>query len=137
METKKPTGDWVLRQVYSEQFKRQVIEEFLRTGIPKQDLLAKHGIKFKGAILTWMRQLGYVDSQDKPAPLGLNGRNGIAMEFIGSGEAEADKAELLKRVKELERLLEDERLKSEAYSRMIELAEKELKTSIRKKANTK
>jgi hypothetical protein len=57
-------------------------------------------------------------------------------ELIRDG-AEDNKEALVKRVKELERLLEDECLKSEAYNRMIELAEKELKISIRKKANTR
>ena len=37
------------------------------------------------------------------------------------------------RVKELERLLEDEQLRSEAYKRMIDIAEKELNIPIRKK----
>ena len=37
------------------------------------------------------------------------------------------------RVKELERLLEDEQLRSDAYKRMIDIAEKELNIPIRKK----
>ena len=40
-------------------------------------------------------------------------------------------------IKQLERKLEDEKLRSEAYKSMIEIAEKELKISIRKKPNTK
>lgn len=136
METKNLNGAWVLRQVYSEQFKRQVIEEYLRTRGSKKELMVKYNIKFKGAIQTWMRQLGYIQSQDKTASLEINRKINMAEEFIGS-EPESDKEALVKRVKELERLLEDERLKSEAYNRMIELAEKELKISIRKKANTR
>jgi hypothetical protein len=41
------------------------------------------------------------------------------------------------RIKELERLLEDEQLRSEAYRRMIEIAEKDLNIPIRKKSDTK
>lgn len=41
------------------------------------------------------------------------------------------------RIKELERLLEDEQLRSEAYRRMIDIAEKEYHVPIRKKPNTK
>ena len=130
------TGEWVLRQAYSEQFKRGVIEEYLRTKGSKQDLLVKYNIKFKGAIQTWMRQLGYVNSQNKPAYLEVNREIKMAEEIIGS-EPEGDKEALTKRIKELERLLEDERLKSEAYNRIIEISEKELKISIRKKANTR
>jgi hypothetical protein len=45
--------------------------------------------------------------------------------------------ELQKRILDLERQLEDEKLRSEAYARMIEKAEKELKISITKKTGTK
>ena len=40
-------------------------------------------------------------------------------------------------IKQLEFKLEDEKLRSEAYKKMIEIAEKELKISIKKKSNTK
>ena len=42
-------------QHYSESFRRMVIEEYLRTGIRKADLLRKYHIKFKGAIYKWMQ----------------------------------------------------------------------------------
>ena len=41
------------------------------------------------------------------------------------------------RIKELERLLEDERLRSLAYSTMIDVAEEELGVPIRKKSGPK
>jgi len=41
------------------------------------------------------------------------------------------------RIRELERLLEDEQLRSEAYRRMIEIAEKDLNIPIRKKPDIK
>ena len=46
-------------------------------------------------------------------------------------------ADLRNRIRELERQLEDEQLKSEAYSKLIDLAESEHRIAIRKKANTK
>jgi len=49
----------------------------------------------------------------------------------------ANKKQLEERIRELERQLEDEKLRSEAYQRIIEKAEKELKVPIRKKPNTK
>lgn len=42
-----------------------------------------------------------------------------------------------KRIKELERLLEDERLRSLGFSTMIDVAEEELGVSIRKKPGSK
>ena len=47
------------------------------------------------------------------------------------------KKELIKRLKELERQLEDEKIRSTGYSKMIDIAEEQLKISIRKKSDTK
>ena len=45
--------------------------------------------------------------------------------------------ELEKRIKELERQLEDEQIRSFGYSKMIDIAEDQLNISIRKKPDTK
>ena len=45
--------------------------------------------------------------------------------------------ELKERIKKLEKELEDANLRAEAYSTMIDIAEKQLKIKIRKKSNTK
>jgi len=45
--------------------------------------------------------------------------------------------ELQKRIQELEQQLQDEKLRSEAYLRIIDKAEKELKIPIKKKLSTK
>ena len=52
-------------------------------------------------------------------------------------EKATDTESLNKRIKELERDLEDAKLKAEGYSRMIDIAERELKIKIRKKPSTK
>jgi len=136
MENDKTKSECVLHRVYSETFKRQVIEEYLRTGVSKKELIVKYDIRSKGAFKSWMRQLGYEDFYVKTSSLKVNRRINMA-EGFNDNEPEGDREALKKRIKELERLLEDERLKSEAYNRMIELTEKELKISIRKKANTR
>jgi transposase len=127
----------VLRHAYSEQFKRKVIEEYLNTGVQKIDLLKKYSIKGKGAIQEWMRQLGYVDIYEKPPSLSIKPATRMAKEQIDPINNEEDKQSMARRIKELEKQLQEERLKSEAYNRMIEIAEEELKISIRKKRNTK
>jgi len=124
------------RKIYPEQFKRQVIEEYLRTGVSKMSLLAKHGICYKSAIQKWMRDLGYTDLYAKLSPLNLNHDIEMAKEFAES-KPEADSAAMARRIKELERALADEKLRSEAYRLTIEIAEKELNIPIRKKRNTK
>lgn len=122
-----------VRQMFNESFKRMVIEEYLATKCSKAELLRKYNIHFKSAIQTWMRKLGYEDAQrhqrvkfDRSLPLTL------AMPYKSE-----DVRELQKKIQDLERQLQDEKLRSEAYSRIIDKAEKELKIPIKKKHNTK
>ena len=121
---------------YSLDFKRSVIDEYLRTGHSKVSLEKKHDIKIKSGIHRWMRQLGYEDIHQKSGYLGKTiipplAAKRIKKEISGTGQG------LESRIKELERLLEDEQLRSEAYERIIEVAEKEFHIPIRKKPNTK
>lgn len=122
-----------VRQMFDESFKRMVIEEYLATKCDKMELLRKYNIHFKSAIQTWMRKLGYEDihrsqrvkfniSLPLTVPMGTNSEN---------------IRDLQKRIQELEQQLQDEKLRAEAYSRIIDKAEKELKVSIKKKPNTK
>jgi hypothetical protein len=52
-------------------------------------------------------------------------------------DASFELLQLRKRVEELEKELKDAQMKAIAFSTMVDLAEKELKISIRKKLNTK
>lgn len=121
---------------YSESFKRGVIEEYLLTGIPKMHLQKKHGIKFKSGIATWMKALGYVDIhrnisnlaaiKDKDLPKKPQSPKSISTEQ--SLELE---------IKRLKQQLEDERLRTELLNRMVDLAEKTYKITVRKNSDTK
>jgi transposase-like protein len=137
MTDKKTSGSNPPR-VYSETFKRKVIEEYLRTGEPKLHIQKKYSISFKSAICTWMKRLGYKDIHEKLPYFEV--ANQIELATVAKNKSNRkgqDQAELEKRIKELERQLEDEKLRSEAYRLMIDIAEKELKIPIRKKPNTK
>ena len=122
-----------VRQQYDESFKRMVIEEYLSSRCSKMELLRKYNIHFKSAINTWMKRLGYEDAHrsqklkfDETLPL-----------TVTMGIKSQNTHELQRRIQELEQQLSDEKLRSEAYLRMIDKAEKELKVSIKKKPNTK
>src|SRR6188474_3231546 len=122
-----------IRQMFDESFKRKVIEEYLSTGSSKMGLQRKYNIRFKSAICTWKRRMGYSDPYPvvsrKFEPI-------ILLPLAKKPKPENSKEEeLLRKIKELERQLEDEKLRSEFYSRIIEKAEKELKIPIRKKPN--
>lgn len=120
---------------YDRQFKTQVIQEYLTTGCTKMSLLRKYNIQFKSAIQTWMRILGYNDPYDQQQR--FNFREIIFTPLSKLEKNGTTPTDLQRRIRELEQQLEDEKLRSEAYARMIEKAEKELKISIRKKIGTK
>lgn len=119
-------------QIFNEAFKRKVCDEYLRTGVAKTSLLAKYNIKYRSAIQTWLKQLGYVDIYQKVAYLDIKNQFTLATKKSNKRISASDQT-LENRVKELERLLEDEQLRSDAYKRMIDIAEKELNIPIRKK----
>jgi hypothetical protein len=120
-------------QIYPESFKRKVIEEYLYTGVTKMTLLRKYGIKTKSGIQRWMKKLGY---KDVYMPCGFNFGK-LILTPLSDVTKSTDVDELRKKIKELEDQLQDEKLRSEAYERMIEKAEKELKIPIRKKFDTR
>ena len=125
-------------QHYSNDFKRKVIEEYLSTGCSKESLLRKYSIRFGGAIQLWMRQLGYEDIyKEKPYFSSLRDDSLKKQDSQQGAQDPEDEASLKKRIKQLERQLEDEKFRSEMYDRMINLAEKQFKITIRKKPNTK
>lgn len=118
---------------YTEAFKRHVVEEHLRTGSPKCHIQEKYGIHGKSAIFNWMLALGYAPVS--PRTLILPPKRVIVLEKKHKPAEGSDDAR--QRIEELERQLEDERLRSEMYLRMIEIAETEYKVPIRKKPGTK
>jgi transposase-like protein len=121
-------------QIYPEEFKRKVVEEYLAGGCTKMDLLRKYGIKTKSGIQRWMKTLGYVSENSEVfrKPKFENVTFSCMPSKPASGNNE-DLKLLQKRIAELERQLQDEKLRSEAYERIIEKAEKEMHIPIRKK----
>ena len=106
---------------YSENFKRVVVREVQMGLITKEEARRKYHIGGKSTVLKWIRKF------ESNTPF-----NQTNMFY----ERES-KEDLVKRIKELERQLEDERLRSEGFSKMIDIAEDQLKISIRKKSDTK
>jgi len=111
---------------YSNAFKLQVIEEVLSGKLTKEQARQKYQLKGKSGILNWMRKFGLSGHKQLPA----------YFEHMKKDEP-SDKEALLKRIRELERKLEDAEILAFGYSRMIDIAERELKISIRKKQSTK
>jgi len=115
----------------SESERREIIEEYLKGGRTKVEIWRHYTGKDEehGQITRWMRQLGYLE---KTLPL-----RPLSLPIMPGNKQQPSVEELQKKVKQLEQQLLDSQLKEEAYRRMIDIAEKELKVSIRKKPNTK
>jgi hypothetical protein len=112
--------------------RREMIEEYLRGGRRKAEIWRQYTGRQEehGQMIRWMRQLGYLP---KPSPF-----RSLSLHIMPSkNNAQPTVEELQRQIRELQRQLQDSQLKEEAYLRMIEIAEKELKISIRKKPNTK
>jgi transposase len=119
---------------FSESFKREIIEEYLKSGEAKYRIQARYGIKGKSAIHVWMQQLGYSDITGKGVNLEPINQWDLAKK---STPKSSHTLELEAKIRLLERQLDDERLRSELYNRMIDLAEKTYKIPVRKNFNTK
>ena len=104
---------------YSESFKKKVVQEFERGILNKDELQAKYGIGGNSRILQWCRKYGKLHYPEKGA--------------LGRPMKDPQK----QRIKDLEKQLEEAKLKLVAYEKLIEIAEKEDGISILKKDDAK
>jgi transposase-like protein len=109
------------RKFYSDSLKREVIREVKAGFLSKIEARKKYDIPGSSTIIGWIRKF-----DDKRSS------NRQIMDY-----KQSDKEALIKRIKELERKLEDEQIRSEGLSKMIDIAEEQLKITIRKKSATK
>ena len=114
---------------FTDEFKFQVIQEYLTTEISQVKLRKKYSIGGTNSITNWMRKFGTSEiSQEQ-----------ISLQRTMSKESEKTPQErkLEAKIKELEKALEYERMRTLALDTMINVAERDLKISIRKKSGTK
>jgi transposase-like protein len=125
---------------FSESEKRLIIEDYLQSGLSKQAIWEKYTGRNgdHGTILKWMRQYGYISGRKKSITF-IDGNNEMSKDSNRNYEidSEFDNVQLKKRILELEKQLHESEMKSIAYETMIEIAERELNISIKKKYNTK
>lgn len=113
-----------------------MINDYLSGGYTKQEIWQKYtGQQHEhGGLLRWMKKYGYADEGIKRRPTFISSANYLPMD---SKYDDLDKSQLQAKIKELERQLEDAKLKEEGYRTMIEIAENTFKIPIRKKSDTK
>jgi hypothetical protein len=136
-EVKVNLGHWHRNRLYfSDQEKRLIIEDYLSGNETKKQVYKRYtGYQTEnGKITSWMRILGIEDKFIK----------NINFDCIPKRKKEVDVDSedyevlmLKKRIEELEKQLQSSVMKAIAFSTMVDIAEKELNISIRKKLNTK
>ena len=93
---------------YTECFKRKVVREFEQGYLNKKQLARKYGIPGHATILKWCRKYGKLSYPPKSG-------------WIGRPMKDLQK----QRIKELEKALENEKLKVIAYEKLLEIIERE------------
>ena len=114
---------------YSDDFKYQVVQEYLSSDCSQEELLEKYSIKGHSSITNWMRKFGLKEESIKRHTFNITMKKG--------NKKSSEELTLEAKVKELEKALEYEKLRSLALDTMIDIAEDKLKISIRKKSGTK
>ena len=114
---------------YPDEFKLKVVQEYLSTDKSQKELMQEYGIGGKNNITKWMRKFGLKTPTEEQ----------IKVQIVMSKEKKKSprEVELEAKVKKMEEALEYERLRTLALNTMIDVAERNLKISIRKKFGTK
>ena len=115
---------------YSEEFKLTVLRDYYESGASLNSTAKKWGLSSYGLIVSWSQRYP-IDSK----LLSLSRQ--LIDETMKKHAPKTKEDELEIRIKELEKALEYEKLKSLAYNTMIDIAEKEFNIPIRKKPGTK
>jgi transposase len=121
-------------QYFSEEFKRKVIDQVSSGLMNKKEASLRYGIKGNSLIVNWQR------NYEKYGRCCLALASDLTLSELKTKKPSSQTMapeELQAKIDQLERKLEDEQLRSEAYQRIIDIAEKEFKIPIRKKPNTK
>jgi len=125
---------------FSDDEKRVIIADYLQSGATKQSIWEKYvGYgEEKGNILRWMRQLGYLpNSKQKSTTFAFQKYSMSKPKEVHDTFTFLEYTTLQKRIVELEQQLHESELQAITYQTMIEVAERELNISIKKKSYTK
>ena len=111
---------------YSEEFKRKVCQEYLEGDVLRRSIEKKYNLG-NSRLTFWLKSFGLEVKKTiyLPSPI-----------MPGTNESDSN-AEDTASIRLLKKQLEDALLEKELYRKMIEVAERDLKISIRKKSNTK
>ena len=114
---------------FPDELKLKVVQEYMDTDVSQRELMQKFNIRGVHTIKKWMRKF------DLQAP----SQQEIELQRTMAKQKEKTpyERELEAKVKKLEQQLDYEQLRTLALDTMIEIAERDLKISIRKKSGAK
>ena len=114
---------------FPDELKLQIVQEYLSTDQSQKELMLRYNIRGKNCITKWMRKF---DLQ-APSEQQIHLQRTMAKEV----EKTAKERGLESKVQQLEQQLEYEKFRTLALNTMIDIAERDLKITIRKKAGAK
>lgn len=114
---------------FPDDFKLQVVQEYLSTDISQSELKRKYNFGGKNNINNWMRKFGL----SKPS----KDQRELDQFMENEKQKSTLEQELELKIKKLEEDLRREQLRTKALSTMIDIAQRELKFDIRKKSGAK
>ena len=114
---------------FPEELQIKIVEDYLTSSLSLKEIKSKYGLKSDGNIYNWMRKFGV----KKPSEGELKLNNAMAKEKDKTLQERLLEAEN----KKLKQELEHEKLRTLALTKLIDVAERELKIDIRKKRGAK
>lgn len=107
----------------------QIVYEYLSTDITQEELKIKYNFGGNSNIQRWMLKFGLANSDNKQ----MYSNQQMSRE----SKVNTREYHLEQKINDLEKKLEQERLKSLALNTMIDIAERDLEIDIRKKSGAK
>lgn len=114
---------------FSDDFKLQVVQDYLSTDISQEELKKKYNFGRSQNIYRWMFKFGLSKPNEEQIQL--------HRAMTDEKKKSSSEQELELKLKQLEEELKREQFKTLALNTMIDIAERELKVDIRKKAGAK
>ena len=117
------------RRYFSEEFKERVLSAYRNNNETIPSTAERFGIK-RDTLASWVYR--------RPSPLDMEKSDKLAvLNSFSMKKEEMSQGALLARIEELEQALLLEKMHSESLSKIIDIAERELKIDIRKKTGAK
>ena len=121
---------------YTQAEKMAIVKDYLESNLSRNAIVKKYRIG-QGTLIAWLRIFGVEKNKENTKSVMVRKISKTKSDVKTTESRDNVNQELLKRIEELEKALEYEKLRSLAYSTMIDIAEEDFKIKIRKKDGAK